>query len=203
MAVWAGTRGSPLGVTDSFQWAGAHWGVGMSGTTALTRGASVKGTADRGDERPIRVLVCENDPVMRSALTDLVRAVPGIELIGAAGDADEAAAAAARTGPDVALLDVRMPKGGGPEAARLIRACCPHTRLIAFSAHADRSVVLEMLRAGVTEYLIKGVDDDELVDAIRRTGRGRLGLGGVEMAELVFDLVEMLSQAERQGAVAG
>jgi DNA-binding NarL/FixJ family response regulator len=57
-------------------------------------------------------------------------------------------------------------------------------------------VVLKMLRAGVSEYLIKGVDDDELIEAIRRTGRGHLGLARVEMAELVFDLVDMLAAAE-------
>jgi DNA-binding NarL/FixJ family response regulator len=156
---------------------------------------------DNGDLEPVRVLVCENDPVMRSALGDLIESVPGLKLTGVATDADSAGEAAARSRPDVALLDVRMPGGGGPEAARLIRARCPHTRLIAFSAHADRAVVLEMLRAGVTEYLIKGVDKDELIDAIRRTGRGRLGLTHVEMSELVFDLVDLLAAAEQRVTV--
>ena len=150
---------------------------------------------DREDRVPVRVLICENDPFMRSALTDLIRSVSGLELCGVAVDADAAGVEAARIEPDVALLDVRMPGGGGPEAARLIRARCPTTRLIAFSAHADRPVVLEMLRAGIKEYLIKGTDDDDLVDAIRRTGRGHLGLGKAEMEELVFDLVDMLNEA--------
>jgi DNA-binding NarL/FixJ family response regulator len=152
-----------------------------------------------GEHRvPVRILVCENDPFMRSALSDLIRSVSGFELSGVAVDAQAAGMEAARCAPDVALLDVRMPGGGGPEAARLIRASCPDTRLIAFSAHADRAVVLEMLRAGVEEYLIKGKNDDDLVDAIRRTGRGHLGLGKAEMEELVFDLIEMLDQAGRR-----
>lgn len=157
-----------------------------------------KGQMDSGDLELIRVLVCENDPVMRSALSDLIRSVPGLQLTGVAADAEAAGAEAARGEPDVALLDVRMPGGGGPEAARLIRAQCPQTRLIAFSAHADRAVVLKMLRAGATEYLIKGVDDEELIEAIRRTGRGRLGLASLEMSELVFDLVDMLAAAEQR-----
>lgn len=158
----------------------------------------MEGPMEDGDVEPVRVLVCENDPVMLSALSDLIDSVPGLKVTGVATDADSAGEEAARSRPDVALLDVRMPGGGGPEAARLIRARCPHTRLIAFSAHADRAVVLEMLRAGVTEYLIKGVDEDELIDAIRRTGRGRLGLAHVEMSELVFDLVDLLAAAEQR-----
>jgi DNA-binding NarL/FixJ family response regulator len=154
------------------------------------------------DRVPVRVLVCENDPFMRSALTDLIRSVPGFDLCGVADDADMAGLEAARTQPDVALLDVRMPGGGGPEAGRLIRAQSPQTRLIAFSAHADRAVVLQMLRAGVEEYLIKGTNDDDLVDAIRRTGRGRLGLAKTEMEELVFDLVDMLNAADERVPVA-
>jgi DNA-binding NarL/FixJ family response regulator len=139
---------------------------------------------------------------MRSALIDLIRSVPSLELCGVAADAQAAGEEAARSDPDVALLDVRMPGGGGPEAARLIRAQCPQTRLIAFSAHADRAVVLQMLRAGVREYLIKGLNDDDLVDAIRRIGRGHLGLGKVEMEELVFDLVDMLNAADERVPVA-
>jgi DNA-binding NarL/FixJ family response regulator len=152
----------------------------------------------RNERAPITVLVCENDPLMRSALGDLIRSFPELQLIGVAADAQSSGVEAARTRPDVALLDVRMPGGGGPAAARLIRAHCPDTRLIAFSAHAERGVVLEMLRAGVTEYLIKGVDDDELIEAMRRTGRGRLGLARAEMDELVFDLVDLLASAEQR-----
>ncbi|HWF57406.1 MAG TPA: response regulator transcription factor, partial [Candidatus Dormibacteraeota bacterium] len=151
-----------------------------------TRGQSGgNGQADAADHEVIRVLVCENDPVMRSALADLIGSFPGVELAGVAADADEAGVEAARVCPDVALLDVRMPGGGGPEAARLIRGHCPDTRLIAFSAHADRAVVIKMLLAGVTDYLVKGADDEELAEAIRRTGRGHLSLSQAELVELV------------------
>jgi DNA-binding NarL/FixJ family response regulator len=151
---------------------------------------------DSADQEVIRVLVCENDPVMRSALADLIGSFPDVELAGVATDADDAGVQAARLCPDVALLDVRMPGGGGPEAARLIRVHCPNTRLIAFSAHADRAVVIKMLLAGVTDYLVKGADDEELVEAIRRTGRGHLALSQAELMELVFDLVDVIADAE-------
>lgn len=193
MSIWRGATRGAVEVTVSRH----NWGGGALDHSSRKERVG-KGQMDSGDLELIRVLVCENDPVMRSALSDLIRSVPGLQLTGVAADAEAAGAEAARGEPDVALLDVRMPGGGGPEAARLIRAQCPQTRLIAFSAHADRAVVLKMLRAGATEYLIKGVDDEELIEAIRRTGRGRLGLASLEMSELVFDLVDMLAAAEQR-----
>jgi DNA-binding NarL/FixJ family response regulator len=143
-----------------------------------------------------RVLICENDPIMRSALCDLIDSVPGLRLVGSAGDADAAGDRALETTPDAVVIDVRMPGGGGPRAARLIARHVPSARLIAYSAHADREVVLAMLQAGVDEYLIKGVDDAQLVDAIRRTGRGRIGLPVVDLQELLLDLAQVLADTE-------
>ncbi|HWW08890.1 MAG TPA: response regulator transcription factor [Candidatus Acidoferrales bacterium] len=144
----------------------------------------------------IRVLVCENDPVMRSAISDLIRAVPGLDLVGAAADVDTAIQQASVTAPDAVVIDVRMPGGGGSRAARVIRRTLPGSRLIAYSAHADRDAVLEMLRAGANEYLIKGVDDDVLVEAIGRTGRGHIGLPPIQLEELLLDMADLLATAE-------
>ena len=146
--------------------------------------------------RDIRVLVCENDAVMRSALGDLIAAIPGLELVGSAADVDGAVLEAEATRPDAVVIDVRMPAGGGARAARLIRRRLPGARLIAYSAHADRDAVLEMLRAGANEYLVKGVDDEELIEAIGRTGRGRVGLPPVQLEELVLDMADLLAEAE-------
>jgi DNA-binding NarL/FixJ family response regulator len=143
-----------------------------------------------------RVLVCENDPVMRSALCALIESVPGLELVGWAEDADSAAERAEETLPDAAVIDVRMPGGGGPRAASLIRQLVPTARLIAYSAHAERDSVLRMVRAGAQEYLVKGLDDADLVDAVRRTGRGRISLPAVELQELLLDLAQLLAETE-------
>jgi DNA-binding NarL/FixJ family response regulator len=146
---------------------------------------------------PVRVLVCEDDPVMLSALCDLIGSVPSLQLVGYAGDAHLAAARAVETAPDVVVIDVRIP-GGGARAARAIGQHLPDTRLIAFSAHADRDAVLGMVRAGVDEYLVKGIDDEELVDAIGRHGRGRIRLPAAALQEMVFDLAHLLAEAEAQ-----
>src|SRR5207253_1909927 len=82
-------------------------------------------------------------------------------------DAQEAVDLALRLRPDVALLDVQMPGGGGPRATRAIRTSCPRTQVVAISAHEDREAVIEMIRAGAVGYLVKGVPGEELLTAIR------------------------------------
>ena len=91
----------------------------------------------------IRVLVADDDDHVRGALADIVRGEPSLALVALASDAEEAIDAAVREHPDVALVDVRMPGGGGPEAARMIRQRAPGTRVMALSASDDRATVLE------------------------------------------------------------
>lgn len=159
---------------------------GRLGGTDLANG-------DEGANRVTRVLICENDPVMRSALADLIREFPSLQLVATAADPDEAGDVARRVaGIDAALLDVRMPHGGGPRAADLIREHHPDARIVAFSAHADQEVVVAMLLAGASDYLVKGVDDNALVDALQRIGNGRIGLSQAELEEVIFELVARL-----------
>jgi DNA-binding NarL/FixJ family response regulator len=158
--------------------------------------------ADLGTDQ-VRVLLCDDDPVMSEALMELVADTPGFQLVGVANDADSAASLAESLRPDVVLLDVRMPGGGGPRAARLIRRRVKGARLIAFSAHSDRATVLGMLRAGASEFLVKGVSADvDILEAMRRTGRGNLGLSQAEQAELVLDLVDLLAVSEARLSAA-
>jgi len=148
----------------------------------------------------IRVLIAEDDPAMRGAISELIQLSPGLELIGVAADADSAVEMATLLHPQVALLDVRMPGGGGLKAARRIRDVAPGVRMVAFSAYADRAAVLEMLRAGVSDYVVKGSDTDVLIAAIKRTGRGYIGLPPGEIAEMIGDLLALLHRQERQAS---
>jgi DNA-binding NarL/FixJ family response regulator len=153
--------------------------------------------AEVGRLPTLRVLLCDDDPVMSDALSDLVTHAQGFDLVGVAGDADSVGALAETLQPDVVLLDVRMPGGGGPRAARLIRRRASGARLVVFSAHSDRRTVLEMLRAGASEFLVKGINSDvDILDALQRTSGGRLGLSQGETEELVVDIVDLLAVTE-------
>jgi EAL domain-containing protein (putative c-di-GMP-specific phosphodiesterase class I) len=119
----------------------------------------------------IKVMVAEDEFPVREAIVGLIEDGDGIRVVATARDADEAIARALESRPDVALLDVRMPRGGGARAAREILRRLPEVRVIALSAYRDRESVLEMLRAGATSYVTKDASPEELVDAIRRAIR--------------------------------
>ncbi|MGH2654475.1 MAG: EAL domain-containing protein [Actinomycetota bacterium] len=143
---------------------------------------------------PIRVLVIEDEPSLREALGDALGAEPGVELAGTAPDGVEGARLAEGLRPDVALVDVKMPGGGGAEATKEIRRRSPATQVVALSAYEDRASVLQMLRAGAVGYLVKGVSVAEIVQAIRRAVRGYGSLSAEVTGGVVHELAGHLER---------
>src|SRR5947208_3142064 len=151
-------------------------------------------TSSRGRQTPIRVLVADDEPKVREALADLINEEPTLQLVGVAEDADEAILMADAQPPDVAVLDVAMPKGGGPKAAREIRIRHPETRLLAFSAYEDGASVQAMLGEGVAGYVLKGTPVEEILDAIHRSAKGDATLSQDVTTDVVAALGEHLKQ---------
>jgi DNA-binding NarL/FixJ family response regulator len=108
----------------------------------------------------VRVLIADDDPVMRMLLSAVVNNDPGLELVGQAEDADGAITLAGETRPDVVLLDVEMPGGGGQRAAREIRAQAPQTRILALSGH-------ERVEMEADGFLVKGAPPGDVARALR------------------------------------
>ncbi len=144
----------------------------------------------------VRVLVADDEPALRDALSELLAQEPSLALVGTAADAEEAAAIAAREQPDVALIDVSMPAGGGPRAAREIGRTSPHTRVIALSAFEDRATVMEMLRAGAVGYLVKGAAGEDIVGSIHRVATGRASISADVVDGIVHELSSQLRREE-------
>jgi PAS domain S-box-containing protein len=148
----------------------------------------------------IRVLVAEDEPPLLRAICDLVDIEPELKVVGAATNADEAVEIAAAERPDVAVVDVRMP-GGGAMAAQGIRERSPGTRILALSAYDDQATVLEMLRAGVVGYLIKGISPGEVVEAIRRAVRGQASLSIDVITNVIDELARDLAERRQSEEV--
>ena len=121
-------------------------------------------------ERPrvISVLVADDERSVVDVLTALIGGEKDLRLVGSAADADGAIAAAVSEHPDVALLDVRMPGGGGLRAAREIARRCPTTRVIALTAHEDEETVIAMMAAGAHAYVPKGESTERILREIHR-----------------------------------
>jgi EAL domain-containing protein (putative c-di-GMP-specific phosphodiesterase class I) len=138
----------------------------------------------------IRVLIADDEQPVIDVLTALIANEPDLEIAASARDAEMAIELAARTQPDVAILDVRMPGGGGARAAREIRRRSPDIRIIALSAHEEVDCVLEMLRAGALGYVVKGDSTDAIVRAIHRS----LDHQGTFSSQVTTDMAHALAE---------
>jgi EAL domain-containing protein (putative c-di-GMP-specific phosphodiesterase class I)/CheY-like chemotaxis protein len=149
-------------------------------------------------DESISVLVADDEPQLRLALADLLAHEEGMALVGTAGDADEAIAIAVSRKPDVALVDVKMPSGGGARATKEILRASPETRVIALSAFEDRPTVLEMLRAGAVGYLVKGTAADEIVASIAEVAQGGTSISAAVVGGIVTELSSQLRREESE-----
>jgi EAL domain-containing protein (putative c-di-GMP-specific phosphodiesterase class I) len=157
----------------------------MSVTVGRFPSASV-GSAETPER--IRVLIADDDEMNRKTLAEIVDRSGSLALVGIAKDADEAIRIASLQRPDVVLLDVRMPGGGGPRAAHEIRLQSPRSRIVALSAFGDDRSIDAMLANGATSYLTKDSSFDEIVDAIVRSVDGEALLSSNVTKHVVAEL---------------
>ena len=116
---------------------------------------------------PIRVLVADDQALVREGLMTLLEITAGIEPVAAASDGEEAVVLAARHRPHVVLMDLRMPRLDGVEATRRIRAAQPETEIVVLTTHADDQSILGALEAGARGYLTKDAGIAEISRAIQ------------------------------------
>lgn len=146
--------------------------------------------------RVYTVLVADDAGATRQALVELMEDTNDLMCVAAVADASAAVAEAAHFQPDIALLDVLMPGGGGLAAAQGIREVSPRTRFLAYSAASDRASVVQMLRSGARGYLVKGAPAQDLIDGLRRCGEGATALSAGLSDHLIAEMGE-LGRAER------
>ncbi len=119
-----------------------------------------------------RVLVADDQSVVREGLVLLLGLLPGIEVVGSAGDGAAALRLVASERPDVVLMDLRMPRMDGVEATRRIRAEFPDTQVVVLTTYADDESVFAALRAGARGFLTKSADADEIARAVAAVMNG-------------------------------
>jgi DNA-binding NarL/FixJ family response regulator len=124
----------------------------------------------------VRVLLADDQRLVRESLATMLRLLPGIELVGTASDGEEAVALAAEHSPQVVLMDLRMPRVDGIEAIRRLREQQPDVRAIALTTFADDESVIGALRAGARGYLTKDAGAEDIRSAIFAVAAGEATL---------------------------
>ena len=120
----------------------------------------------------LRILLVDDHEVVRMGLRALLERYPHLQVVGEAGSAEEALAAAERLSPDVVVMDVRLPGRSGVEACRDIRARLPGARVIMLTSFEEDQAVFQAIAAGACGYVLKQIGSEALVRAIEAVGRG-------------------------------
>jgi DNA-binding NarL/FixJ family response regulator len=125
---------------------------------------------------PIRVLLADDQRVVREGLTLILDLLEDVEVLDTASDGEQAVEKAERMAPDVVLMDLRMPRVDGIEATRRLAASRPRIGVIALTTYADDASVLGALRAGARGYLTKDASAEQIAAAITRVAGGEASL---------------------------
>lgn len=137
---------------------------------------------------PIRVLLVDDHPVVRSGLAGLLSAEPDVEVVGEAADGAAAVEAARTLVPDLVLMDLRMPVLDGAAATARIRAETPSVHVLVLTTYETDADILRAVEAGATGYLLKDTPREQLVAGVRAAARGESALSPTVARRLVDQL---------------
>ena len=124
----------------------------------------------------IRVLLADDHHIVRAGVRQLLESAQDIHVIAEAGDGEEAQALIQKHKPDVAVLDIQMPKASGIEVTRWVRAHLPEVGVLILTAYDDDPYVMAVLQAGANGYVLKTAQADDLIQAVRDVNEGKSAL---------------------------
>jgi two-component system NarL family response regulator len=163
------------------------------------------GDAEEAGEQSgsIRVVIVDDHALFRRGLDRVLDDEPDIQVVGEAADGVEAISRVRELTPDIVIMDVRMPRASGIEAARTIRAVAPETKVIMLTVSDLEEDLYEAVKAGVNGYLLKEVAIPEVADAVRAVAAGH-SLVSPSMASKLFTEFNVLAQQadDRQRSLA-
>ena len=144
----------------------------------------------------IRVIVADDHAIVRDGTRRVLESETDIEVVGEAGDGEEAVSQTTRLKPDVVIMDIAMPNLNGIEATKQIKALLPATAVLILTAYDNDQYVFSLLQAGAAGYLLKNVRDFELVEAIRSVYNGESVLHPVIARKVLHRFVPSAQESQ-------
>jgi DNA-binding NarL/FixJ family response regulator len=145
-----------------------------------------------------RVVIADDQRVVREGLALLIGLLAGLEVVGMASDGEEAVHLAAELDPDIVLMDLRMPRCDGVEATRRLRESHPEVKVIVLTTYADDRSVVDALRAGARGFLTKDAGADEIREAIAAVERGEAAIDPAVQHHVVNALARLSTVDEQE-----
>lgn len=136
----------------------------------------------------IRVLLADDHAMVRAGIRQLLEGAGDLEVVAEAGDGEEAQSLIQKHNPDVAVLDIQMPKASGIDVTRWVRAHMPGVGVLILTAYDDDPYVLAVLQAGANGYVLKTADPADLIRAVRDVNEGRSALDPAITRKLMLNL---------------
>jgi DNA-binding NarL/FixJ family response regulator len=143
----------------------------------------------------IQILLADDHNMVRSGIRQLIESAGDMVVIAEAGDGEQAQTLIQEHRPDVAILDIQMPKATGIEVTRWVRANLPEVGVLILTAYNDDPYVMAVLQAGANGYVLKTADADELIQAVRDVNEGRSALDPAITARLMQNLFKQSDRA--------
>ncbi len=163
-----------------------------------TRGGLRERPAGATETKTIRVLIADDQALFRRGLYVVLGTEEHIEVVAEAADGEEAIALAAELVPDVVLMDVRMPRINGIEAARRIRQDNPATKVVMLTVSDDEEDLYEAVKAGANGYLLKEISVEEVAKAIRVVVQGQSLISPTMASKLLTEFNNLAKKAEER-----
>lgn len=170
---------------------------GLAPSATGDRGGHTRGSIERARTPALRVLVVDDQEVVRLGIVAVLERHPGFVVVAQTGTVAEAIKASDAYLPDIVVVEVRLPDGSGISAVRELKAVHPAIRVVMFTSCSDEDAVYEALLAGVSGYMIKQVKCGDLVTALEAVGRGGLVIDPAVTGPLLERIRAVVTDAPR------
>jgi len=145
----------------------------------------------------IKVIIADDHPLLREGIIKILSLEPKIQVVGEAEDGAQAIELARNTDVDIILMDINMPKINGIMATKIIKEEKPDVRIIALTIHNQEEYLFELIRCGISGYVLKDVRPDELIETIEKVTQGECFIPS-SMTPKVFEVISQLTKRQEK-----